>query len=318
MKFDVVDRFGISGTTFEERPGVQRLLEDAQNGRINLIICKDLSRFGRNYIEVGLYIDYIFPLHNIRFIALTDNVDTENADSVSMDMLPIMNASVATGRHTKGNVMHPLSGLSYCGDCGSKMRHNGGCERNRTTPVYMCSKYAKYGNEYCSTHTIRQSLLESLVLADIQRQIDIVMNEPDIREKLLAYKRGDKRERDTAAKKRLHDIDKRIKELDRLIKSVYEDKVAGLIPDKVCAGLLGDYQTEKDGLTAEREELVKRTDDENQDERDVDEYIRRMKSYAGAEVLTREMALSLIEYVKVDAHQASTKHREPLRSFISS
>ena len=44
---------GISGTTFEERPGVQRLLEDAQNGRINLIICKDLSRFGRNYIELS-------------------------------------------------------------------------------------------------------------------------------------------------------------------------------------------------------------------------------------------------------------------------
>ena len=82
---------GISGTTFEERPGVQRLLEDAQNGRINLIICKDLSRFGRNYIEVGRYIDYIFPMYNIRFIALTDNVDTANTDSASMDMLPIMN-----------------------------------------------------------------------------------------------------------------------------------------------------------------------------------------------------------------------------------
>ena len=59
---------GISGTTFEERPGVQRLLEDAQNGRINLIICKDLSRFGRNYIEVGRCIDYIFPMYNIRFV----------------------------------------------------------------------------------------------------------------------------------------------------------------------------------------------------------------------------------------------------------
>lgn len=43
---------GFSGTSFD-RPGVQRLLNDAQNGTINLIICKDLSRFGRNYIEVG-------------------------------------------------------------------------------------------------------------------------------------------------------------------------------------------------------------------------------------------------------------------------
>lgn len=81
---------GFSGTDFN-RPSVQRLLSDAQTGRINLIICKDLSRFGRNYIEVGQYIDYIFPLHNIRFIALNDNVDTSNRDSNAMEMMPVIN-----------------------------------------------------------------------------------------------------------------------------------------------------------------------------------------------------------------------------------
>lgn len=81
---------GISGTTFE-REGVQRLLEDAKNGIINTIIVKDLSRFGRNYIEVGTYIDYIFPTYGIRFIALTDNIDTANGNSSAMDMMPIMN-----------------------------------------------------------------------------------------------------------------------------------------------------------------------------------------------------------------------------------
>lgn len=81
---------GISGTTFD-RPGVQRMLEDAKNGKINLILCKDLSRFGRNYIKVGQYTDYIFPIYNIRFIALTDNVDTFQSDNAGMDMMPIMN-----------------------------------------------------------------------------------------------------------------------------------------------------------------------------------------------------------------------------------
>ena len=68
----IVDEYaddGYSGTDFS-RPNVQRLLDDAQVGKINVIVCKDLSRFGRNYIEVGRYIDYIFPMHNIRFIAL--------------------------------------------------------------------------------------------------------------------------------------------------------------------------------------------------------------------------------------------------------
>lgn len=91
--WNLVDTYvddGFSGTDFN-RPSVQRLLSDAQTGRINLIICKDLSRFGRNYIEVGQYIDYIFPLHNIRFIALNDNVDTANRDSDAMEMMPVIN-----------------------------------------------------------------------------------------------------------------------------------------------------------------------------------------------------------------------------------
>lgn len=91
--FEIHDEYiddGVSGTTFQ-RPEVQRLLDDAKTGVINTIIVKDLSRFGRNYIEVGQYIDYVFPTFGIRFIAIQDNVDTENRDSNAMEMMPIMN-----------------------------------------------------------------------------------------------------------------------------------------------------------------------------------------------------------------------------------
>lgn len=81
---------GISGTTFD-RPQVQRLLDDAKTGVINTIIVKGLSRFGRNYIEVGQYLDYVFPAFGIRFIAIQDNVDTSNRESNAMEMMPIMN-----------------------------------------------------------------------------------------------------------------------------------------------------------------------------------------------------------------------------------
>lgn len=67
---------GFSGTTFD-RPGFQRLIEDIENKRINMVIVKDLSRLGRNYSQVGHYTDYFFPKHNVRFIALGDNVDSE-------------------------------------------------------------------------------------------------------------------------------------------------------------------------------------------------------------------------------------------------
>ena len=81
---------GYSGTDFN-RPAVQKLLSDAQTGKINIIVVKDLSRFGRNYIEVGQYIDYIFPMNNIRFIALGDNIDTADRNSNAMEMMPIIN-----------------------------------------------------------------------------------------------------------------------------------------------------------------------------------------------------------------------------------
>ena len=87
---EICEDDGYSGTSFD-RPGDRQLLEDAKSGKINLILCKDLSRFGRNYIEVGQYIDYIFPSFNIRFIALSDNVDTLDRNSSAMDLMPVMN-----------------------------------------------------------------------------------------------------------------------------------------------------------------------------------------------------------------------------------
>ncbi len=77
-----VDTFiddGYSGTNFN-RPGVQRLIADAKAKRINVILVKDLSRFGRNYIEFGQYIDYVFPSIGCRFIALNNGVDSAKDD----------------------------------------------------------------------------------------------------------------------------------------------------------------------------------------------------------------------------------------------
>ncbi len=68
---------GYSGTNFE-RPGFQRMMEDINDKKINCIIVKDLSRLGRNYIETGRYMEKIFPLLGVRFIAINDHIDTTN------------------------------------------------------------------------------------------------------------------------------------------------------------------------------------------------------------------------------------------------
>ena len=80
---------GYSGTNFE-RPAVKRMIEDAKAGRVNVIVVKDLSRFGRNYIEIGQYTDYLFPQIGCRFIALGNGVDTAS-QSASNDMMGFLN-----------------------------------------------------------------------------------------------------------------------------------------------------------------------------------------------------------------------------------
>ena len=76
---------GFSGKNFE-RPGIQDLLEDVKSGRVYGIIVKDFSRFGRNHIEVGNYIEKIFPLLDIRFIAVNNSFDSKDYIGTTPDM----------------------------------------------------------------------------------------------------------------------------------------------------------------------------------------------------------------------------------------
>ena len=77
-------------TSAFQRPGVQRLIADAKAKRINVILVKDLSRFGRNYIEFGQYTDYLFPSIGCRFIALNNGIDTMKNDG-STDVMCFLN-----------------------------------------------------------------------------------------------------------------------------------------------------------------------------------------------------------------------------------
>lgn len=77
---------GFSGLSFD-RPGFNRMIKMIEDKKINTVITKDLSRLGRDYIEVGKYIDKYFPTHSVRYIAVNDGIDTESASSTN-DMTP--------------------------------------------------------------------------------------------------------------------------------------------------------------------------------------------------------------------------------------
>lgn len=77
---------GVSGTTFD-RPGFCEMIQDIENQNINMVITKDLSRLGRDYIKTGFYLEDYFPKNNIRYVAITDGIDTY-IDSTNNDITP--------------------------------------------------------------------------------------------------------------------------------------------------------------------------------------------------------------------------------------
>lgn len=90
-KFYVDD--GFSGTNFN-RPGFKEMLADIEAENVCTVIVKDMSRFGRNYLEVGMYTEIMFPEKDIRFIAINDGVDSE--DQSTNDFTPFRNIMNAT------------------------------------------------------------------------------------------------------------------------------------------------------------------------------------------------------------------------------
>ncbi len=78
---------GFTGTNFN-RPGFKRMIEDIELEKINMVITKDLSRLGRDYIETGEYIEKWFPEKNVRYVSITDGIDTFSNNNGNNDIAP--------------------------------------------------------------------------------------------------------------------------------------------------------------------------------------------------------------------------------------
>lgn len=85
---------GYSGTNFN-RPGFQRMLADIKAGKIKRVVVKDMSRFGRNYLQVGMYTEMLFPEYGVHFIAVNDGVDSVRGDSEFTAIRNVFNDNLA-------------------------------------------------------------------------------------------------------------------------------------------------------------------------------------------------------------------------------
>ena len=111
---------GYTGTNFN-RPGFQKLLEDMDMGYVSILIVKDMSRLGRDYLQVGYYTDTYFPDRNIRFIAVNDCVDSADGENELAPFRNVMNEmyardisrKVRSSHRLRGNAGEPLSQPPY-------------------------------------------------------------------------------------------------------------------------------------------------------------------------------------------------------------
>ncbi len=141
---------GFSGSTFE-RPSFQKMIEDVKAGRTDCIIVKDLSRFGRNYLDAGEYIEKIFPFLGVRFIAVNDNYDSLGNKKSSDDLIiPFKN----------------LINEAYCRDISVKIRSQ--LEIKRKNGQFIGS-FAAYG--YLKDEQNKNKLVVDEYAADIVRDI---------------------------------------------------------------------------------------------------------------------------------------------------
>lgn len=146
--YDIYIDDGYSGTNFD-RPDFKRLLNDIELGRVNMVITKDMSRLGRDYIGTGELVEKYFPSHGVRYIAVTDNIDTY-LDNSNNDIAPFK------------AIMNDM----YAKDISKKIRSV--LKEKQKQGEYMCSISA-YG--YKKHPTIKNKLIVDEQVRDIVEKI---------------------------------------------------------------------------------------------------------------------------------------------------
>ena len=212
-------------------------------------------------------------------------------------------------RPTKTGRQGLFSGLLYCADCGEKLYF---CTTNSFTPKqehYVCSNY-KSNTGTCSAHFIREETLKLFVR---QRIFDVTaMFIDDIQgfQKIVYQQRFAEAEKAVKRqKKELEQARKRIAELDRIFKRIYEDDINGTISHERFLKLSSEYEAEQKELTAFVKTEQAAVDTYEQDRADFDSFAAIIRKYVGIRELTPTIVNEFVKKIIVHAPDKSTGHR---------
>ena len=213
-------------------------------------------------------------------------------------------------RPAKTGKTNLFSGVAYCADCGEKMYYCTTQNFEERQDHFVCSTSRKKGKDVCGTHFIRAVVLEKGVLRFLQILLWYISYcESLFREKLGAKRKDDFKKELSAKRRQLTQAQRRIEELDRLFKRIYEDNISGKINDSRFQKLSGDYENEQAELTKKVQTLEQEIVKQQEEADSIEQFIRRAKKYPELTELTPAVLHDLVNKVYVCAPDKSSGHR---------
>jgi len=190
-----------------------------------------------------------------------------------------------------------FAGLVKCGECGSAMTCKKGTDKNRSK-IMNCSRYTKYGVNHCTQHRIDYNMLYQIVLEQIREYARLALeDEEGIVQELRKVRKKDSEEDRKRISNTLSEHEKRLKELDNIVSSLYEDKIAGRISEANFTKLMQRTQEEQETLQRKVDSLRKQTSEEIKASNDNGKWIALIRRYADIQELDRELLNRLIKVI---------------------
>ena len=214
-------------------------------------------------------------------------------------------------RPTRTGKTNMFSGIVRCADCGEKLYYCTSKNFEARQDHFVCSTSRLKGKDVCPTHFIRAIVLEQGVLAHMKLVINCVANYEEQFRAAMGAKQKTEAKKELAAKKRqLTQAERRIEELDRLFKRIYEDHANEKLSDSRFQMLSDDYEQEQAEL---RERLLQLNEEITQKEEqaeNIDRFIGKVRKYLDLDELTPAILNDMVKAVYVHAPDKSSGHRE--------